>query len=70
MSAERRWIAVVTWTDGDVIDADEISVFSESADQAESLVRAIWAATNRAQYPNCRIEDVEVFLPARLRRLA
>lgn len=70
MSVEKRWIAVITWIDGDVIDADEISVFAESAEKAESMVRAIWSATNRAEHPHCRIEDVEIFTPSRLRALA
>lgn len=66
---QKRWLAVVTWTDGDVIDADELAVFAESADKAESLARSIWAAANGAAWPHCRIEDVQIFDFARLRTL-
>lgn len=67
---QKRWLAVVTWTDGDVIDADEVAVFAESAEKAESVARATWIAANGAAWPHCRIEEVEIFDYARLRTLA
>jgi hypothetical protein len=69
MPAEKRWLAVVTWTDGDIFDADEFSVFADSADAAKARVRLIWGAAN-AKYPTCRIEDIVVFQPPRLHALA
>lgn len=67
---QKRWLAIVTWVDGDVIDADEIAVFAESIDRAEFVARRTWSATNRAHHPHCRIEEVQIFDYGRLRTLA
>ena len=67
---QKRWLAIVTWTDNDVIDSEEIAVFAESESQAESLARAIWTAANGAAWPKCRIDDIQIFSYARLRTLA
>lgn len=67
---QKRWLAIVTWTDGDVIDADEIAVFAESIEKAESVARAAWGAANCAEWPQCRIKEVQVFDLPRLRTLA
>jgi|GEM_PF-6837999 hypothetical protein len=70
MPAEKRWLAVVTWTDGDIFDADEFSVFADSADTAKARVRLIWAAANMTKHPHCRIEEIDVFPLPRLHALA
>lgn len=70
MPAEKRFLAFVDWIDSDVIDTDEISVFAEDAVQAESRVRAIWNATNRAAHQHCRIERIRILDLPRLRTLA
>lgn len=67
---QKRWLAIVTWTDDDVIDCDEIAVFAESVEKAESIARVAWTAANGAAWPHCRIEEVQIFDYARLRTLA
>jgi hypothetical protein len=67
---QKRWLAVVTWTDGDVIDADEIAVFGDSIESAASAARAVWAAATSLQWPHSRIEDVQIFSLGRLSTLA
>lgn len=67
---QKRWLAIVTWTDDDVIDCDEIAVFADSEAHAEPLARAIWNAANGAAWPHCRIEEIQIFDYARLRTLA
>lgn len=67
---QKRWLAVVTWTDGDVIDADEIAVFGDSIESAASAARAVWSAATSLQWPHSRIEDVQIFSLGRLSTLA
>lgn len=67
---QKRWLAIVTWTDGDVIDADEIAVFGDSVESATVAARAAWTAANGAAWPQCRIDDIQIFSYARLRTLA
>lgn len=70
MLAEKRFLAYIDWEDGDVFDTDEISVFADSAGQAESRVRAIWSVSKGAAHPQCRIERIKIFELPRLRTLA
>jgi len=67
---QKRWLAVVTWTDGDVIDADEIAVFGDSIESAAVAARAAWVAASGRQWPDSRIEDIQIFDLPRLRTLA
>jgi hypothetical protein len=67
---QKAWLAVVTWIDGDVYDADEIRVFAETADQAKSAAREGWSATIGAGWPHCRIEEIEVIPQSMLHTLA
>lgn len=67
---QKRWLAIVTWADGDVLDADEIAVFADSASRAESVARSVWSEANRGRGTNCKIEEVQIFDYPRLRTLA
>lgn len=49
---------MVDWLDGGVEDTDELRVAANSAAEAESLVRNIWSATNRAVWPHSRITAI------------
>lgn len=49
---------MVDWHDGGVEDTDELRVAADSAAEAESLVRNIWSATNRAAWRHSRITGV------------
>jgi hypothetical protein len=70
MPIQRAYIAVISWIDGDVEDADELRVFAETAEQAKTLARAIWLRAKSPRWPTCRITSVEAFPPARLSTLA
>ncbi|NBW18508.1 MAG: hypothetical protein EBR82_62105 [Caulobacteraceae bacterium] len=70
MPIQRAYIAVISWIDGDVEDADELRVFAESAESAKSLAREIWLRAKAPRWPTCRITSVEAFPPARLSTLA
>lgn len=67
---QKRWLAVVTWTDGDVIDADEIAVFGDSIESATVAARAAWMSASGRQWPATRIEDIQIFDLPRLRTSA
>lgn len=67
---QKRWLAIVTWTDNDVIDCDEIAVFAESTESAAAIARATWSASKGAKWPHCRIDCVQIFDYVRLRTLA
>lgn len=67
---QKRWLAVVTWTDGDVIDADEIAVFGDSIESATSAARSIWTAATSLKWPRSQIDDIQIFSLPRLRTLA
>jgi len=70
MAPQKRWLAVVTWVDGDVIDADEIAVFGDSIESATLAARAAWIAATRQAFPQSHIEDIQIFDLPRLRTLA
>lgn len=70
MAVQKRWLAVVTWTDGDVIDADEIAVFGDSIESAKSAARSIWTAATSLKWPHSQIDDIQIFSLPRLRTLA
>ena len=70
MPVQRAYIAVISWIDGEVEDADELRVFAESAESAKSLAKEIWLRAKSPRWPTCRISSVEVFPPARLSSLA
>lgn len=70
MPAQKRYLAIVTWTDDDVIDCDEIAVFGDSIESATVAARAAWVAANGAAWPHCRIDDIQIFDLPRLRTLA
>ena len=70
MAVQKRWLAVVTWTDGDVIDADELAVFGDSIESATSAARAVWTAATSMQWPRSRIDDIQIFDLPRLRTLS
>jgi hypothetical protein len=70
MPVQRAYIAVISWIDGEVEDADELRVFAESAESAKSLAKEIWLRAKSPRWPTCRISSVEVFPQARLSSLA
>lgn len=63
-------IVLIDWIDGDVSDTDEIRVFADTDDEAKQKAKKKWRMTNGSDWPECRIEKVEIMTPARLRRLA
>lgn len=70
MLVQRAYIAVISWIDGEVEDADELRVFAESAEAAKTLAREIWLRATSPRWPTCRITSVEAFPQARLSSLA
>lgn len=67
---QKRFLAIVTWTDGDVIDADEIAVFADSIESAKSAARSIWTAATSLKWTHSQIDDIQIFSLPRLRTLA
>lgn len=67
--ATKAWIALIDWIDGKVEDTDEIRVHANTAEEAEAAARIAWSMTKGAEWPQCRIDRIEVFPPARLRRV-
>ena len=70
MPVQRAYIAVISWIDGEVEDADELRVFAESAEAAKTLAREIWLRAKSPPWPTCRITSVGAFPQARLSSLA
>jgi hypothetical protein len=61
---QKRYIVLINWASGPVIDTDEISVFAKDEVEARSLAVEAW---RRGEWGDCTIEEVAVFTPARLR---
>jgi len=68
--AKKAWIALVDWIDGEVEDTDEIRVHADNAGEALKTARAAWSITKGDEWPHCRIKNITVSPPARLRRFA
>jgi hypothetical protein len=68
----RRYAVVCEWTDTrdeSVLDADEIQVFAENAEEAARSARRQWRLTIGADWPSCRLERIWISTPARRRSL-
>lgn len=63
----RKYVLAVSWDDRGVEDADEVVVFAESAAEAKSAARSKWRLTIGAQWPHCRVTDVSILTPKKLR---
>lgn len=64
--AKKRIVVWIHWIDGDVTDTDEITVFAVSKKAAETAAADEWRMTIGADYPNCRIEEIEIPSQSRL----
>ena len=54
----RIYRAVVIWADGDVEDADEITVLAQSEDEARREARKKWRLTVGAKWPKCVVSEI------------
>lgn len=63
--AAKRWNVIVDWTDGDVIDADEVVVYADSSSEAISKARQKWRMTIGAVWPHCRLDRAWILPPSR-----
>ena len=57
----RIYRAILIWRDGEIEDADEITVFAADPDEAVSAARRQWRLTIGAAWPHCRIVDTKIF---------
>ena len=64
--AQRKFVVLVDWIDGDVEDSDEIVVFAEDAERAILSAKRKWKMSIGAQWPHCRIEQLKILTPGRL----
>lgn len=56
----RIFLAVVIWKDGEVEDADEITVYAPTAAGAEREARKRWRLTVGVRWPSCVVQEVTV----------
>jgi len=68
--AQRRHTVLIDWIDGDVEDADEITVFAENENEAVFKAKSNWRVTIGAQWPQCRITRARAMLNSEVKRLA
>lgn len=66
----RRYVIIVEWTDGDIVDADELAVCAASPAKAIELARNIWSVTKGAEWPSCRISKTLVLTRRMMRSFA
>jgi hypothetical protein len=64
--AQRKFVVLVDWIDGDVEDSDEIVVFADDAERAVLAARRKWKMTIGAEWPHCRILQSKVLTRSRL----
>jgi hypothetical protein len=60
----RKHVVLIDWIDDDVEDADEITVFADSTEEAIRKARTKWRMTVGVRWPQCRIVEAKV-LPRR-----
>jgi hypothetical protein len=60
----RKHVVLIDWIDDDVEDADEITVFADSTEEAIRKARTKWRMTVGVKWPQCRIVEAKV-LPRR-----
>jgi hypothetical protein len=53
----RIFQAVVIWKDGEVEDADEITVYAPDEAQAKVEAKKRWRLTVAVKWPHCRLAD-------------
>lgn len=63
----RKFTLAVNWNDRGVEDADEVVVYADTADEAESAARAKWRMTIGARWPHLAMTDVLILTPKKLR---
>lgn len=63
--AAKRWNVIVDWTDGDVMDADEVVVYAGSEAEAVSKAKQKWRMTIGAVWPHCRLDRAWILPPSR-----
>jgi len=56
----RIFQAVVIWRDGEVEDADEITVYAPDEAQAKVEAKKRWRLTVAVKWPHCRLADVAI----------
>jgi hypothetical protein len=56
----RIFLAVVIWKDGEVEDADEITVYAPTTAEAEREARKRWRLTVGVRWPSCVVQEVTV----------
>jgi hypothetical protein len=56
----RIFQAVVIWKDGEVEDADEITVYAPDETQAKVEARKRWRLTVGVRWPSCVVQEVTV----------
>jgi hypothetical protein len=64
--AQRKFVVLVDWIDGDVEDSDEIVVFAEDAERAILSAKRKWKMSIGAAWPHCRIVELKILPPSRL----
>lgn len=66
----RKHVVLIDWIDDDVEDADEITVFADSPEEAIRKGRAKWRMTVGVKWPHCRIVDAKAYTRQELQKFA
>jgi hypothetical protein len=59
----RIFRAIVIWKDGEVEDADEITVYAPDEVEAKREAKKRWRTTVAVKWPHCRLQEVTVAPP-------
>lgn len=59
----RIFTAIVIWKDGEVEDADEITVYAPDEGEAKREARKRWRTTVAVRWPHCKLQDVTIAPP-------
>jgi hypothetical protein len=68
--AQRKFVVLVDWIDGDIEDSDEIVVFADNAERAILSAKRKWKISIGVEWPHCRIVELKILTPSRLLGLA
>lgn len=65
--ARQRFAIGISWDDRGVEDADILVVYADSSGKAKREARKKWRMAIGAEWPHCRVSDVWIFSPKKLR---
>lgn len=64
-----KFVVIAEWTDGAVSDADEVTVFAGTPDEALAKAKSKWRLTIGAEWPHCRLSRCRLLTPEESERL-